>query len=184
MKLFDSVKKEAAGLVTKIAAHGGSGDQTQTMTIGRARNEVDALWRDPDKLSSVFGDAVTIRMVESGVFGWKLSPGADETEIWRSKLVEVGDSLRLVSCDEDSDNEDTQGKNAIGDGRKPAELVVAFREAPRDLGTELTVRSNSRLPAIFTKPFLFGALYRARALLQTGEVPTLTHNPSARNSAH
>jgi hypothetical protein len=30
---------------------------------------------------------------------------------------------------------------------------------------------------------LFKALYRARAILMTGEVPTIKHNPSARASA-
>ncbi|MBS3693880.1 hypothetical protein [Rhodococcus qingshengii] len=174
MELFDRAKEVAVGLVTKVAGHGGSGEHAQTVTIGRARDEVDALWRDPDLLSSVFGDAVTIRMVEGGVFEWKLSSRADETDVWRSKLVEAGDSLRFVTDD----------KDATDEGSKPAELVVSSREAPSDLGTELTLRSDSGLPAVFTKTFLFRALYRARALVQTGEVPTLAHNPSARDSAH
>lgn len=178
MELFDRIKEEAAGFVTKVAGHGETGEQVQTVTIACAQSEVEALWRDPDKLSSVFGDEVGIRVIDGGVFEWTLSTGPDEIESWWSKLVDTGDSLRFVTYIKDAEYKDSDR------GARSAELAVRFREAPNERGTELSLSTTSRLPAIFTTTFLFGALYRARALLQTGEVPTLAHNPSARDSAH
>jgi len=42
---------------------------------------------------------------------------------------------------------------------------------------------RSPLPGLLTGAIAFKLLYRMRALLQTGELPTLEHNPSARPGA-
>ncbi len=177
MELFDKIRSEATGFVKMVAGHGESGDHVQTVTIERGRGEVEALWRDPDTLSSIFGEGVKIRVVD-GIYEWSLPAGADQAELWRSELVDSGHSLRFVTDDNDADN---RGSDR---GVESAELVVSSRDAPNERGTELTLKAAARLPAFFTASFLFGALYRARALLQTGEVPTLAHNPSARGRVH
>ena len=62
-------------------------------------------------------------------------------------------------------------------------FIVAFRPAPNHLGTELSLRLKTPAPDLLTGALAFKILYRCRALLQTGEVPTIRSNPSARPSA-
>ena len=59
-------------------------------------------------------------------------------------------------------------------------IVLEFRDAPQHRGTEVIGRINAAAPGALTGPLLFKALYRARALLMTGELPTIKYNPSAR----
>jgi hypothetical protein len=63
------------------------------------------------------------------------------------------------------------------------EIILDFSEAPRGQGTEVTLRLKTPAPALLSGALAFKALYRARALLQTGEMPTLKINPSARKAA-
>ncbi|MCW2552947.1 MAG: putative integral rane protein [Mycobacterium sp.] len=48
--------------------------------------------------------------------------------------------------------------------------------------TEVIARVSSPAPGALTGALTFKALYRARALLMTGEMPTIRYNPSARDS--
>jgi hypothetical protein len=61
-------------------------------------------------------------------------------------------------------------------------IVLEFGDAPQDRGTEVIARVSSPAPGVLTGPLAFKALYRARALLMTGEVPTIKSNPSARDA--
>jgi len=90
-----------------------------------------------------------------------------DTEQWRATLHEEGDTFRFTAEGADSPTP-TPG------------FVLTFRDAPRELGTEVTLRAETPLPDFLSTPAAFAVLYRARALLQTGEVPTLRDNPSAR----
>lgn len=48
------------------------------------------------------------------------------------------------------------------------------------LGTEVTLTLQLPAPNVVLRGAAFKVLYRARALLQTGELPTLTPTPAAR----
>ncbi|MCE4267673.1 hypothetical protein [Rhodococcus globerulus] len=174
MKFLNHVRKQLAVLVVKALGRGGRGMCAQTVTINCGSDEVDTFWRDPEKLSQVFGNLATVRSPESDVFVWMLS-GADETQTWRTRLHSSDRELRFVADGAD---------RADSDRSKHTAVVVRYRPAPNDLGTEVTVEAATPFPDFITKAVLFKALYRARALLQTGEVPTLSHNPSAREGAH
>jgi hypothetical protein len=86
---------------------------------------------------------------------------------WDSRLIADSGRLRFVSTSQDGGTE----------------IILDFSEAPRGQGTEVTLRVKSPAPALLSGALAFKALYRARALLQTGEIPTLRKNPSARKSA-
>lgn len=175
MHFLDNVRKQLAALVVKAVGHGGPGMCAQTVTINCGSDEVDTFWRDPEKLSQVFGNVATVRSPESDVFVWMLSTGSDETQTWRTRLHSSDRELRFVADGAD---------RADSDRSKHPAVVVRYRPAPDDLGTEVTVEAATPFPDFITKAVLFKVLYRARALLQTGEVPTLSHNPSAREGAH
>jgi uncharacterized membrane protein len=171
---LDKAVHQVTGLATKIVGHrSGDGDRLQTVTINRSREEIDQFWRDPEQLSLVLGHIATVRSPEDGVFVWMLSAGPPGTQTWRTRLLASDHGLRFVA-----DSADTDG---TGDR---AEVVVTYRPAPNDLGTEVTLEAATPFPDFLTGSALFAILYRTRALLQTGEVPTLSHNPSAREAAH
>jgi uncharacterized membrane protein len=165
---------QVTGLATKIVGHrSSSGGRSQTVTIGRSREEIDQFWRDPEQLSLVLGHIATVRSPENDIFEWMLSAGPAGTQTWRTRLLASDHGLRFVD-----DAADTHG---TGDR---AEVVVTYRPGPNGLGTEVTLEAATPFPDFLTGAALFTVLYRTRALLQTGEVPTLSHNPSARDAAH
>ncbi|MEI4535529.1 hypothetical protein WAE93_30445 [Pseudomonas aeruginosa] len=78
------------------------------------------------------------------------------------------------------DNPRRPGIRFVGNGNQ---IVVKYRAAPRELGTEVTLCVQAPAPALLSGAAAFKVLYRLRALMQTGEVPTIQSNPSARESA-
>ena len=57
---------------------------------------------------------------------------------------------------------------------------VTFSNAPAQLGSEVALRLFSTLPSVAAGPALVLALRRFKSLVETGEVPSLEHNPSGR----
>ncbi|MGK8488893.1 SRPBCC family protein [Nocardia asiatica] len=159
-------------LVGRVLESASSYSSTQTVTIARPRAEVERFWRDPANLSEVMGDVADVRSSGPSSYEWTLHAGADGRTTWQTTLQEEEGRFRFVGSTDDSTS------SAPG-----LELELRFRDAPRDLGTEVTMRARTPLPDVLTGAATFTALYRARARLQTGEVPTLAHNPSARSSA-
>ncbi|WP_378740450.1 hypothetical protein [Nocardia brasiliensis] len=171
MNYLDKAKEQLTDLVGKVIDSGSSGGGTQTVTISRPRDQVEQFWRDPEKLSVVLGDLAEVRSTGPTSYEWILRRG-DESVTWDTTLVAEEGSLRFVRA----------GGN--GSSTEGVEIKLTFRDAPHDLGTEVTLQVKSPVPDLLTGAAAFKVLYRARALLQTGEVPTLAHNPSARAAAH
>ncbi|MEU2001690.1 hypothetical protein ACH47B_09155 [Rhodococcus sp. NPDC019627] len=176
MHYIDKAREQLTDLVGKMVDSAAGSGNSQTLTINRPRPEVEQFWRDPGKLSEVLGDVAEVRSTEPGSYEWTLNPGADEPTTWNTTLVEADGSLRFVG----TTGEDSTAQNSPDD---PPEVELSFRDAPHDLGTEVTIRAKTPVPDILTGAATFKALYRARALLQTGELPTLRDNPSARQAA-
>lgn len=169
MDRLGAVVTKAAGVttavgVTKAVGAASSRGHPQIVTIGRPRAEVEQLWHDPRLLSRVFAEMASVHHAEGARYVWRLGPDDGETVTWTTTLTEEPGRLRFTGTD------DPAGTY----------LQVDFRDAPRGLGTEVTLCVRASLPDILTDTAAFAALYRARALLQTGEIPTLAGNPSTR----
>lgn len=172
MNVVDSTREHVKQLVEKVAqkvaettAAGVSFDSSiQAVTIGRPRAEVMHFFTDAHRLSEVFGDFAEVISTGPDRMRWKFTRGSVE---WECVVVTEDESrLRFVDVEPDEDTG----------------IVLEFRDAPRDRGTEVIARVSSPAPGALTGVLTFKALYRARALLTTGEVPTIRHNPSARAS--
>ncbi|MEU1995738.1 SRPBCC family protein [Nocardia gamkensis] len=172
MHYIDDTKHLLSDLVGWLIESASSYSSSQTVTIARPRAEVERFWRDPANLSEVLGDVAEVRSTEPSIYEWTLHSGTDGRTTWKTTLREEDGHLRFVGS-EDEDSASARG----------LEVDLGFRDAPRDLGTEVTMRARTPLPDLLTGAAMFTALYRARARLQTGEMPTLAHNPSARSSA-
>ncbi|WP_039798733.1 hypothetical protein [Nocardia araoensis] len=172
MHYIDDTKHLLSDLVGRVIESASSYSSSQTVTIARPRAEVEQFWRDAANLSEVLGDVAEVRSTAPSIYEWTLQASADGRPTWKTTLREEEGHFRFIGA---ADQDSTSGESL--------EIELCFRAAPRNLGTEVTMRARTPLPDLLTGAGMFTALYRARALLQTGEVPTLAHNPSARSSA-
>lgn len=169
MHYVDTAKGQLTELVEKFLESASRTGPSRTVTISRSRVEVERFWRDADNLSRVLGDLGDVRATGPAAYEWTLLRGDDEALTWQTTLVTEADGLRFVGAAPDGSARE----------RGP-EIGLFFADAPHGLGTEVTMRASAPVPGFLIGPAAFKALYRARALLQTGELPTLEHNPSAR----
>jgi uncharacterized membrane protein len=157
---LDKVTHQATDLVAKAVGAASRPAPSQSVTIARPREEVMRFWRDPETLSAILGDIADVTCPEPGVYRWVATHG-DAVLAWTTTLVAEGDRLRFS-------------------GGESMQIRLDFADAPGDRGTEVTLRATTPLPDFLVGPAAFTLLYRARALLQTGETPTLTATPAAR----
>jgi uncharacterized membrane protein len=162
MDLVDTALRHATDVAAKALGRSKPATTTQSVTIGRPRGAVRAFFRDPERLARVFGDIADVT-ADGDNLRWTFRSG--EAITWECRVEADDDHVRYVSAD--------GGERGI---------VLELRDAPRDRGTEVLLRETSPVPSLLAGALAFTALYRARALLQTGEVPTLEPNPSARAS--
>ena len=162
---------QAAGRVLPGEHGGRAGAGPQTLTIERPAAEVLAACRDAAVLARLLGDLGTVEPDGPDLLRWTLRVGGGEHRV-RTSLEPVPGTdgeggVRFVGAD--------------GGGGEVAVLIT--RPAPQDHGTEVRLRVDpGPVPAAVAGAAAFTVLYRLRALLQTGEVPTLGRQPSARPS--
>jgi uncharacterized membrane protein len=171
MNAVDNVTENAVSrgkaVAEKVLSRAARASKPVTVTISRPRDEVAQLWRDESKLAQVLGEVASVTQPKPNRFRWTVHvPGGNDV-VWETQLIESGDGLRFTGL-----------RN--GAAETAPEVSVALRQAPNDLGTEVTLILQLPVPAILLRGAAFKVLYRARALLQTGEIPTLTPTPAAR----
>jgi hypothetical protein len=169
MGYVDVVKDRVLDLAGKAVEHanGTGAVNPQTVTIDCSVDQARQLWCDPQQLSVVLGDIADVARTSDGDYRWEMRQGPAAGSGWVSKAFIDNDGVRFTG---------------LGDGDNKS-ITVELRSAPHDLGTEVTLHVEAPGPAFISGAVAYTILYRARALLQTGEVPTLASNPSARRSA-
>ncbi|WP_051721838.1 MULTISPECIES: hypothetical protein [Actinomycetes] len=136
-----------------------------TVTVAAGQDAVKAVWRDSARLSQVFGDVASVgEIADSRATFTVTTPQGDVT--LTTTVIDDADGIRFV------DSSSSSGGTEI--------VVVRLTDAPNDLGTEVTLRLRLPAPDFAAKTAAFKILYRLRALVQTGEIPTLTPTPAAR----
>lgn len=159
----------------------------RSITVGKPAEDLEEFWRDPELLERIVGDFAEVSAAGGNEdedegedrHHWRVSGPLDRPMEWESKLVEErpGELLRWESL---------EGATI------PYEATIRFQPAPADRGTEVTLRveydppggtvGNAVLDRLDVVPeTLVGKLlYRFKSLAETGEIPTLEGNPSAR----
>lgn len=152
----------------------------RSITIGKSADELSTLWRDPQQLTRIMGDFATVTSVEEDRQHWVV-PLPLGRLTWETRIVEErpGELLRWES---------------LPGAALPNEGTVRFGSAPGDRGTEVTfwirfdppggVLGDTAIKRLDIGPRLLAdtVLRRCKSLAETGEIPTLAHNPSARGS--
>jgi uncharacterized membrane protein len=160
--LAEKVVEIVADKITDAAA---TESRTQAITIARPRADIIRLFQDAELLAEVVGDFAEVHSTGDGRLRWTFRDG--DGPAWDC-LIKVDGDTRLRYVDVDPD--------------RTAELTLDFRDAPSDRGTEVLARVSSPVPGALTGALAYKLLYKARAVLQTGEAPTINDNPSARDS--
>lgn len=152
---------------------------TGVVTIGRPREELYRKLRDPETISELFGDALQVSTSGDGRIRKRLKVGNREIT-WASRLVKDDEGSSLLWR--------TEPGAAI-----PHEMSVELRDAqPAEWGTEVRLRlsplsddvvtrSVLRITESVDQAMLRKVLRRFKALVESGEMPTLSHNPAGRH---
>jgi uncharacterized membrane protein len=154
----------------------------RSITVGRPAEALYRLWRAPENLSRIMAHFAEVTATGDGRTHWRVHGPLGRTLEWDSQLVEdhPGESLRWES---------------VGRAELPSEGSVRFRPAPGDWGTEVTLSTRFRPPGgalgqalserlhIVPRMLVGRALRRFKSLAETGEIPTVARNPSARRGA-
>lgn len=155
----------------------------RSITIQRSANELYQLWSDPDTLSRIMGDSVEVTRGTGDRMHWRMRLPLERHLEWDTQVVEnqPGRLLRWRSL---------EGAPISNEG------MVSFHPAPADWGTVTTLRFRFDTPGgsigssvihtlrLIPDMVLEKALRRFKSLAETGEYPTLEHNPAARLTAY
>jgi len=153
----------------------------RSVTVGESADDLARYWRDPELLTQIVGNFAEVTAAGEDRHHWTMNAPFGRSIEWETEIVEdrPGERLRWQS------SESAMLSN---------EWTVDFRPAPADRGTEVTLEVRFDLPGGsvgHTAMELLGvvpatlaekALDRFKSLAETGEIPTLERNSSARGS--
>ena len=151
----------------------------RSLTIQRPRAEVYRSWRDPGTQRLVWGHFAELTDVSADGARWHVEAPLRRSLEWETRIVEETEAERI--------------RWDSVDGDLPNEGTVEFRDAPGELGTEMTLRVRFDPPAgvlgdaavrLLDDPpklVLAKALRRFKSLVESGEIPSTERNPSARS---
>jgi uncharacterized membrane protein len=151
----------------------------RSITVEKPADELYRYWRDPRELSKILGKFGEVTAVDGNRMHWRMNVPFRRNMEWDTQIVEdhPGQVLRW---------ETVEGASMPNQG------MVRFNPAPGDWGTEtklyfrfeppggmLVKKAVKRLNVV---PRLLAerVLRRFKSLAETGEMPTLERNPSAR----
>jgi uncharacterized membrane protein len=151
----------------------------QSITVGRPADDLAEYWRDPEHLTRILGRVAEVEAVGDDRHRWTVHGPLEWSVSWETRIVEdrPGEVLRWASGP---------------DAPVPNEWTVRFRPAPTDRGTQVTLAIRVDPPAgalgdaamkrlgFVPRTITGEALDRFKSLAETGEIPTLERNPSAR----
>lgn len=165
--------------LSQSIAPDGKTEIERSITIGKSADELYRLWREPNTLPQLMQHFVQITPTSETRAHWKINAPLGQSIEWDAELTEdrAGEFVGWKAAD---------GAPIENDGS------IEFRPAPGDRGTVATLRFRFAAPggAIGTSAAsLFDfvpeklasqALRSFKSLAETGEIPTLVKNPSAR----
>ncbi|MFH5801231.1 SRPBCC family protein [Haladaptatus sp. CMAA 1911] len=151
----------------------------KTVTVQKSADDLHELWRDPESLTRIMDHFADVTPAGTDRQHWEVHGPTDRSVSWDAEIVSdrPGDLLRWRSV---------EGADI------PNEGTIRFRDAPEDRGTEVTLTISFDPPGgafgdavseylgILPETLTKQALRRFKSLAETGEIPTLEGNPSAR----
>lgn len=157
------------------------GSVARSVTVDRSTEELRELLRDPDSLELIAGRFAEITSVDDERHRWTVSAPLDRELTWETRLSEdrSGDRLTWTSVEDSTvfDRWTVSLEDAAGDRGTKVTLEARFDPPGGSLGRAALERLDVVPGAVVAT-----ALDRLKSLAETGEVPTLEANPSARGA--
>lgn len=154
----------------------------RSITIGRPADELFAIWRDPAKLARIVAHFAEVTPQTDGVTHWRARGPAKQILEWYSRYIQEEPGRSLVWQSLPGSTMAHHGEITFQKGPDETGTVVALQmkfEPPLGgIGTGLVKAFHLVPRAIAGK-----TLRRFKSLAETGEIPTLEHNPSGRGSS-
>jgi uncharacterized membrane protein len=152
----------------------------KAITVNGSREAAYGFWREPANLARIMAPFADVRFTAPLQSHWKLDASWLPELEWDSLIIGElpGSFLRWRSAD---------------GAPLPNEGEVSFLPAPADWGTETRLKLAFDPPAgalgeklaeklaLVPEGMALKALRRFKSLLETGEIPTLDQNPSAKH---
>lgn len=151
-----------------------------SVTVRKSSDELYDMWKDADTVTRILDPVVTVENRRTtGRWLWTVRTPIGRILRWETEIAEgrSGEFLHWKPI-----------------GGRGSEGSVRFRSAPTDRGTEVTLclhldapggalgNATVRRTGLVPETLASKALYRFKSLAETGEIPTLEANPSARGS--
>lgn len=154
----------------------------RSITVHRPPEEVWKKLREPETLALVMAHFADVQPSGTNRARWLVPAPFGRRLEWETSVVEAKEHelLRWES---------------LPGARIPQAGLVLLRRAPRDLGTEVTIRLRyggpggligalgARALALAPSVVVGKAARRLKSLIETGEIPSIEHNPSAREAS-
>ena len=151
----------------------------RSLTVGRSAEELYKLWLEPGTLSQVLRPVAEVEGSGDGTSHWRLPLPLGQSLEWDTRVTEERPH-ELIRW------------GSLGGAQLPNESWIKFEPAPAGRGTVVTLHSEFRPPGgalgkaaaelfdAVPKTLVGKTLRRFKSLAETGEIPTLEHNPSGR----
>lgn len=157
----------------------GAAEVSRSVIVGESADDLYEIWRDPDRLSEIMGHFAEISEAGEDRLRWTVDGPAGRDVSWETRFVteQPGEFLHW---------------EAVDDVMVATEGRVRFSPAAGDRGTEVTLTVTFDPPGgslgqaalerlgVVPEALVGTALGRFKSLAESGEIPTLEDNPSAR----
>lgn len=155
----------------------------QSITIGKTAEELYQAWREPQVLSQAMAHFAHVQANDGSTIRWQLHTSIGQGFTWETQIMEE-QPYEYLSW------------TSINNATWMHEGSISFCDAPGDRGTEVTLRlrflppggvigtAAMKLMQVVPSIVASKALRRFKSFVETGEVPTLEHNPAAYKGFH
>lgn len=151
----------------------------RAITIGRSANDIYRYWREPANLARIMAHFAEVQPRDRDETRWLVHGPLGQRFEWDSRIVEdrPGVLLRWKSLEGASLPNEGSVRFRPAPGRRGTEVLLGMRfDPPMGALGDATVKLLGFGPEMISTK----ALRRCKSLIETGEIPTLEHNPSAR----
>ncbi len=154
----------------------------RSITIARSPEELYSFWRDEHNLARIMAHFAEVTPGPDSSTHWRVRGPVQQVFEWHSRLISDEPGHKIAW-------ETLPGTEIPNRGE------VVFKSAPDGMGSEVSLQMQFEPPlgaagarlikALNKVPRAVAgkALRRFKSLVETGEIPTLEHNPSGRGSS-
>jgi uncharacterized membrane protein len=154
----------------------------RAITISKSPQELYESWRDPVHLAQIVAHFAEVTPGANGLMHWRVRGPLEQVLEWDSRYTQEQSGRKLAW-------ETVPGSTLVNRGE------VTFEPGPNGVGTEVRLSMQFEPPLgtvgsgvmkalhLIPRGIAGQALRRFKSLAETGEIPTLQHNPSGRGSS-